>query len=64
MKGKYLIKLIAFYDEITNSEGIAYLDFCRAFHPVSCNILIENLKKCGLEKWTLKQLRRWLNCQD
>lgn len=51
MKGKTLIKLIAFYDEMTSSvvEGrlvdIVYLDFNKVFHPVSHNILIYKLRK-------------------
>lgn len=63
MKGKSLIKLIAFYDEMTSSVdegrsvGVVYLDFSKVLYHVSHNILIYELRKYGLEKWTLRWLK-------
>ncbi|TRZ08930.1 hypothetical protein HGM15179_018171 [Zosterops borbonicus] len=67
-KGKScLTNLIAFHDETTTwmDEGravdIVYLDFSKAFNTVFHSILIGKLKKCGLDKWTVRWIEDWLN---
>jgi len=40
---------------------VAYLDFSKAFDTVSYNILIGKLRKCGLDEWTVKWIKNWLN---
>jgi len=32
---------------------VVYLDFSKAFDTVSHNILIGNLRMCGLDEWTV-----------
>ena len=40
---------------------LVYLDFSKVFDTVSHNILIDKLRKCGLDEWTV----RWIdNCLD
>ncbi|CAM5103732.1 unnamed protein product [Eretmochelys imbricata] len=65
-KGKScLTNLIAFYDEITDSEGKAvdmlFLDFSKAFDMVSHSILASKLKKYGLDEWTIRWIENWLD---
>jgi len=40
---------------------VVYLDFSKAFDTVSCNILIDKLRKCGLEEWSVRWTEHWLN---
>jgi len=37
------------------------LDFSKAFDTVFCNILIGKLRKCGLDKWTMRWIENWLD---
>ncbi|GAB0179825.1 mitochondrial enolase superfamily member 1 [Grus japonensis] len=67
-KGKScLTNLITFYDGMTGwvDEGravdVVYLDFSKDFDTVSHNILIGNLRKCGLGEWTVRWVENWLN---
>ncbi|GAB0205341.1 mitochondrial enolase superfamily member 1 [Grus japonensis] len=67
-KGKAcLTNLIAFYDGMTGwvDEGravdIVYLDFSKPFGSVSHNILTSELRKCGLDEWTVRWVEKWLN---
>ncbi|GAB0207739.1 mitochondrial enolase superfamily member 1 [Grus japonensis] len=67
-KGKScLTNLIAFYDGMTSwvDEGravdVVYLDFSKAFDTVSHNILIDKLRKCGLDEWTVRWVENLLN---
>jgi len=67
-KGKScLTSLIAFYDGMTGwvDEGravdVVCLYFSKAFDTVSHNILINKLRKCGLDEWSVKWIENWLN---
>ncbi|GAB0186901.1 mitochondrial enolase superfamily member 1 [Grus japonensis] len=67
-KGKScLTNLIAFCDGMTGwvYEGravdVVYPDFSKAFDTVSHNILIDKLRKCGLDEWTVRWIENWLN---
>jgi len=67
-KGKtHLTNLIAFYGGMTGwvDEGravdVVYLDFSKAFDTVSHNILLGNLRKCGLDEWSVRWIENWLN---
>ncbi|PKU34766.1 rna-directed dna polymerase from mobile element jockey- hypothetical protein [Limosa lapponica baueri] len=66
-KGKScLTNLIAFYDGMTGciDEGravdVVYLDFSKAFDTVSHSILIDKLRKDGLDEWTVGWTENWL----
>ena len=39
---------------------VVYLDFSKAFDTVSQNILIDKLRKCGIDEWTVKWIENWL----
>jgi len=67
-KGKScLTNLIAFYDAMTSwvDEGravdVVYLYFSKAFDTVSHNILTGELRKRGLDEWTVRRAENWLN---
>jgi len=60
-KGKSCLpNLIAFCDDMTDWVGegravdVVYLDFSKAFDTVSHNILLEELRKCGLDEWSVR----------
>jgi len=40
---------------------VVYLEFSKAFHTVSHNILLGKLRKCGLEEWSVRWIENWLN---
>jgi len=40
---------------------VVYLDFSKAFDTASLNILIGKLRKCGLDKWSVRWIENWLN---
>ncbi|CAM4368250.1 unnamed protein product [Caretta caretta] len=68
-KGKScLTNLIAFYDEIIGSvdEGkavdVLFLDLSKTSDTVSHSILASNLKKYGLDEWTVRWIESWLDC--
>ncbi|CAM5137406.1 unnamed protein product [Natator depressus] len=56
-----LTNLIAFYDEITGSVDVLFLDFSKAFDTVSHSILASKLKKYGLDEWTIRWIKSWLD---
>ena len=60
--------LIAFYKKVTSliDEGTAvdvWLTFDKIFTTVSCNILIQKLRKQMLEKWTVRWIENCLKIQ-
>jgi len=67
-KGKScLANLVAFYDGMTSwvdeerAVDVVYLDFSKAFEPVSHNNLVGKLRKCGLDEWSVRWTENWLN---
>ncbi|KAK4830241.1 hypothetical protein QYF61_009308 [Mycteria americana] len=61
--------LIAFYDKMAGlvDEGrvvdVIYLDFREVFKTVSYTTLIDKPMKYGLDKWTVRWIKNWLNCR-
>lgn len=45
------------------SGDIFYLYFRKTFDSVSPKILVDNLTKYGLDKWTTKRIKNWMNNQ-
>lgn len=41
---------------------VVYLDLSKAFNTHCCKILREKLIKCGLDKWRVGWIEKWLNC--
>jgi len=64
-----LTDLIAFCDGMTGwvDEGravdVVYLDLGKALDTVSHNILLQKLRKCGLDEWTEGWIKSWLNSE-
>jgi len=62
-----LTNLITFYNGMTGWVGerravdVVNLDFSKAFDTVSHNILVGKLRKCGLDEWTVRWIKNWLN---
>jgi len=58
---------IAFYDGMSGwvDEGravdVLYLEFSKDFDTVSHNILLGKFRKCGLDEWSVKWIKNWLN---
>ena len=40
---------------------VACLDFSKAFDTVSHNVLLQKLRKCGLDEWSVRWIENWLN---
>ena len=55
-----MTNLISFYDKVTclvdecKVVSVVYLDFSKASDTVPYNILVEKLKKCGVDEWTVR----------
>jgi len=69
-KGKScLTNVTAFFSGVTGwvDEGravdVVCLDCSKAFDTDSHNILLGNLRKCGLDKWTVMQIENRLNAR-
>jgi len=61
-----LTNLIAFYNGVTGwvddrrAMDVVYLDFRKAFHTVSHNIVIGKLRNCGLGEWSVRWTEKFL----
>ena len=67
-KGKScLTNLIIFYDGKTvwvdegRTVDVVYLDFNKAFDTISHNILIDKLRKCGMDELIVRWIDNWLD---
>ncbi|KAK4810585.1 hypothetical protein QYF61_007322 [Mycteria americana] len=66
-KGKScLTNLISFYDKVTRlvDEGkavdVVFLDFSKAFDTVPHSILLDKLSNCGMSRYMVRWLKKWL----
>ncbi|GAB0206544.1 feather keratin Cos2-3-like [Grus japonensis] len=52
-----LTNLIAFWVDEGRAVDVVYLDFSKAFHTISHDILVGKLRKCGWDEWCTSTLR-------
>ena len=70
MKGRScLTNLISFYDQVTclvdegKAADVVHLDFSKPFDTVPHSILLEKLAAQGLDRRTLRWVKKWLDGQ-
>ena len=62
-----MINLVAFNDVIAGwvdgkiAVDVVYLYFTKAFDTICNNILVMELRKCGIDEWTVKLSENWLS---
>ena len=62
-----MTNMIAFYNGVIGrvNEGravdVVFHEFSKAFDTVSHSILIDKLRKCGLDGWTVRCTENWHN---
>ena len=42
------------------AKDVVHFDFSRAFDTVSHNILVDKLRKCGIDEWTVRWIENLL----
>ena len=40
---------------------VVYFDFSKTFDTISHKILLGKLRKCGLDEWSVRWIKNWLN---
>lgn len=56
----YLIAFITSWIDEVRAVDTVYLEFSKAFGAVSDNIMVMNLSKCGIKKWTVSWIESCL----
>ena len=51
--------LLACWSDERRTVGVVYLDCIKAFNTDYHNILVMKLRKCGIDKWTVRWIENW-----